>query len=129
LKLTIEQTASMIFWNDKGSFTGAELPIEAQFSSVYAIFPTDLDGDGKKELLLGGNLFTAKPQTGIYAASNGLFLKALPDRMFRSLTPSESGFYVKGQIRDIKSIRTKNGKELILVARNNDKIKVFERNH
>lgn len=128
IKLTVEQTASMVFWNNKGTFEGVELPLEAQLSSVYAILPTDVDQDGKRELLLGGNLFVAKPQTGIYAGSNGLVIKVMPDRTFKSLPPSESGFYVKGQIRDIKSIPVSNKRELILVARNNDKIKVFEKN-
>ncbi|MFS4418004.1 VCBS repeat-containing protein [Maribacter sp. 2307ULW6-5] len=127
IKLIVNQTASMVFWNNQGVFEGVTLPLEAQLSSIYAILPVDLNQDGYQELVLGGNLFTAKPQTGTYDGSCGLVLKVMADRTIKSLSPAQSGFYVKGQIRDIKSVSIGN-KELILVARNNDEIKVFEKN-
>lgn len=129
IKRIVNQTASTVFWNNQGIFKGVELPMEAQLSKVYAILPIDLDQDGQKELLLGGNLFTAKPQTGIYAGSNGVVLKVSTNRTFESIPPSKSGFYIEGQIRDIKSISISENDELILVARNNDKIKIFQKNH
>ena len=41
--------------------------------SVYAI-EDDFDADGDLDLVLGGNLYRAKPEVGIYDASHGLYL-------------------------------------------------------
>ena len=46
---------------------------------------------------------------------------------FKTLDYRESGFFIKGQIRDIKEISI-NKKKYILVALNNDEMKIFSRN-
>ena len=51
------------------NFAWSELPQEAQLSPVYAIESVDVDQDGDLDLFLGGNLFKAKPEVGIYDAS------------------------------------------------------------
>src|SRR5690606_10505754 len=64
-----------VFINDgTGHFTRGALPAEVQFSPVYAIETGDFNGDGNIDLLMGGNLFNAKPETGRYDASYGSFL-------------------------------------------------------
>ncbi len=116
---------SMVFWNNKGNFEMVALPIEAQLTSNYAIFLDDMDADGLIDILLGGNLFRIKPQLGIQAGNYGMFLKGGKNRRFEPLSYSESGFYVSGEIRDIKLLESPNDKKSILVARNNDGPKVF----
>ena len=81
-----------------------ELPIEAQFSIVYATYSEDLDHDHLKEIILGGNQYRTKPETGRYDASYGLVIKQLPNHQFKSLSSEDSGVKIKGEIRDIKPI-------------------------
>ena len=69
--------SSMAINNGNGSLTLRPLPVEAQFSPVYAISIDDYDDDGIKDILLAGNLFNAKPETGRYDASYGTFLKGV----------------------------------------------------
>ncbi|MCR9226274.1 MAG: VCBS repeat-containing protein [Flavobacteriaceae bacterium] len=125
LRLDVLSTASAIFWNENGHFEKQELPYEAQLGPVYAIETEDLDGDGNNEIILGGNLFKAKPQIGIYSGLQGVVLKYLGDKKFESISATNSGFFVRGEIRDIKRIEL-DGKKSLLVSRNNDTIKLFK---
>ena len=102
------------------NFTLKELPQEAQLSPVYAIESADVDGDGDQDLFLGGNLFKAKPEVGIYDASYGTYLENTGDGNFRSFKDGK-GFSVKGEVRDIKAID-----KTLMVFRNNDSIATFK---
>jgi hypothetical protein len=109
----------------KGSFRLIPLPVEAQFSPVYAIITGDFDHDGIYDIVLGGNQYKAKPQTGIYDASYGLFLKGITGDSWHSVLPAVSGFFTKGEMRDMKIIKI-NGHQIIAVARNNDNLQLFK---
>jgi hypothetical protein len=104
-----------------GSFSLAPLPAEAQFSPVYAINADDFNKDGICDIVLGGNQYRAKPQTGIYAGSFGLLLQGNNEGEWHPVTPEESGFFVRGEIRDLKLLNI-NGNRIIAVARNNDNL-------
>ena len=84
----------------------------------------DIDRDGKMDLLLAGNFFQAKPELGINAASYGLLFKGEGKGKFRPLHSAQSGFLVKGAVRDLKSLRSGNRK-VLLVAKNDDWMEMF----
>ncbi|HLF35392.1 MAG TPA: VCBS repeat-containing protein [Cyclobacteriaceae bacterium] len=127
-KMNAVNFATSIMVNDgSGKFTLRELPAEAQFSPVYAILIRDFDGDGFTDILLGGNQYNSKPEAGIYDGSYGITLMGDGKGNFKTLSYDESGFFVKGQIRDIREISLGN-RTLILVAVNNGELKVFEAN-
>ena len=109
----------------QGSFHLTPLPVEAQFSPVYAINADDFDHDGICDILIGGNQYRAKPQTGIYDASYGLFLKGTYGGTWKSVSQKESGFFTKGEIRDLKILNIK-GSRVIAVARNNDYLQFYK---
>jgi hypothetical protein len=100
-------------------FTVLPLPIRAQFSPVYGILVKDFDGDGKADILLGGNFFQSKPEVGIYDASYGLLLKGDGNGNFKPIDARESGISIKGQIKDIIELKA-GGKQLFVAARNNE---------
>jgi hypothetical protein len=108
----------------KGSFTKRELPMEAQFFPVYAMLVDDFTRDGNLDILLGGNLNRAKPETGIYAAGYGLLLTGNKNGDFRASAASESGLAITGEIRKFAKISIKN-KPAVLVAKNNDKVQIL----
>ena len=109
----------------KGTFNLICLPIEAQFSPVYAIAADDFDHDGICDIIIGGNQHLAKPQTGIYDAGYGLFLRGTPNGIFKTITPLQSGFFTKGEIRDL-TILNLNEERIIIVARNNDNLQFYK---
>ena len=108
-----------------GSFKITPLPVEAQFSPVYAIETDDFNKDGICDILIGGNQYRAKPETGIYDASYGLLLEGENDGTFHSVPFPGSGFFAKGEIRDLKLIKINNNR-IIAVARNNDNLQFYK---
>ena len=120
-----ETFATTFVRNDGGgNFTLLPLPREAQLAPVFAILPHDVDGDGNMDLLLGGNLDAVKLDIGAMHAGYGLVLRGDGRGTFTPVAPTESGFLVPGQMRDIQRVRTRSG-DLIVVTRNNDRPLLF----
>jgi hypothetical protein len=124
LKAAYMQSCVMLN-NGKGAFKLEPLPMEAQFSPVYAIMAGDFDRDGICDIIVGGNQLRAKPQTGIYDASYGLFMKGLPGKKWQAVAALSSGISVKGEIRDLKILKIK-GESILTVARNNDNFQFYK---
>jgi hypothetical protein len=84
----------------------------------------DFDGDNKLDILIGGNLSRAKPETGTYEGGYGLLLKGDGTGNFESLPANISGISVVGDIRGLS--RIKNGNNIsILIAKSNDGLEVL----
>ena len=111
--------------NGDGTFTLGPLPIEAQFAPIYASVAGDFDGDGKTDLIVGGNLYGVMPTIGRYDASYGLLLAGDGRGGFTAVDMARSGLVIEGQVRDIRVLRGAAGQRLIVVARNNDGVVVF----
>ena len=128
LKLEAYNLATSILINDgKGKFEMRQLPMEAQFSPMYGICTGDFNGDGNQDVLMGGNFYRVKPEVGRYDASYGVFLKGDGKGNFTYIKPKESGFFVDGEVRDVKKIVI--GKSnYVIVARNNDTPLLFKTN-
>jgi hypothetical protein len=122
LILEANQLTSTVFINNNGSFKPVDLPIEAQFSPIYAIMIDDLNDDGYQDLILGGNQYLVKPQFGRFDASKGLVILGSKEGF-----KSENALFldINGQIRDIQSIFVGNRK-LILFAINDGPIEIYE---
>jgi len=116
---------SMARNNGDGSFTLTALPREAQLAPVYGILATDVDGDGRADLVMGGNFDGFQPEIGRMGSSAGLVLHADGHGHFTPMPAAATGFRVPGQTRDIQRVRTANG-DIIVVTRNNDAPLVFK---
>jgi hypothetical protein len=125
LKLEANTLASSVLINQGGRFELKELPVEAQFSPIYAICIEDIDLDNKKDLIIGGNLYKVKPEAGRYDASEGLFLKGKGDATFSSVPNRYSGIDIDGQVRDLRMIHTANGRFMI-VNRNDESVLIYK---
>ncbi len=116
---------SVAFNNGDGSFDLRPLPTEAQFAPIYAVLPGDFDGDGHTDVVVAGNFLGAPPIRGRYDASFGLLL--LGDGT-GDLTPVDleaSNLVIVGEVRDLKLLRHADGGHLIVVARNNDTLRML----
>ena len=89
-----------------------------QFSSVNAILPTDVNNDGKPDLVMGGNRFALLPQFCRLDASFGHVLLNNGNRSYTYLSSKESGVNLPGEIRDIVPLRLQD-KSCLLFLQNN----------
>jgi hypothetical protein len=126
VKLNAKYLESCVMINNgHGSFLITPLPPEAQFSPVYGIAAEDFDNDGICDIIIGGNQYKAKPETGIYDASYGLLLKGDKNGTWKPVSSLESGIFTKGEIRDLKILNI-NGSQVIAVARNNNNLQFYK---
>ena len=127
IELTCEETRSCWIENKgKGQFEMHPLPIEAQIAPINAIVCTDADSDGLADILLAGNEYGAEVATGRYDATYGLLLKGKGKGGFASVGFGQSGFIVDGDVKDMKLITTGKGEKLLIIAVNNDTVKVMK---
>ncbi len=93
-----------------GTFAVQPLPLYVQLSSVNAICASDINNDGKPDLLLGGNLFTFPPQFGRLDASYGHVLLNNGKGVFNYVETKKAGINTKGEVKDIKEVVNKSGR-------------------
>jgi enediyne biosynthesis protein E4 len=111
--------------NGNGTFTMEQLPVEAQFAPIYAALAGDFDGDGRIDLLLGGNFSGVPPVLGRYDASYGLMLKGDAAGHLTPVDMTSSKLVIEGEVRHMAALRGAKGERLIVVARNNDKLEIL----
>jgi len=111
-----------VFINDANQqFLKTSLPIEAQFSPVYSIAVSDVDGDDILDIILGGNLEKTRVRTGKYTGSNGFVFIGSTSGTYHYLNQNNSGLNVSGDVRKI--IVDGN---CILFGRNNSDVMIYE---
>jgi hypothetical protein len=120
--LTCEELASFVWLNGLDSIV--KLPWEAQLSPVYAMASQDITGDGEPELIIGGNQKRVKPELGGYNASYGTVLQ-VKDNILTTIPHQRSGFWVRGELRELLQMEI-GGVPCIIAVRNNEDIEIFE---
>jgi hypothetical protein len=108
-----------------GKFIIKPLPMMVQGSSVNAAHCSDINYDGYPDLILGGNDFGFLPQFGRLDGSFGHILVNDGKGNFKWLGPEQSGIELRGQIRDIVRISSKNS-SYVLILQNDDYPALYE---
>lgn len=80
------------------------LPIQAQYSPIYAIEVLDANKDGHPDLLLCGNNSHFKLRLGKFDANYGVLLTGDGKGHFQYVPQLQSGFQIQGDVRSILSI-------------------------
>ncbi|MEO7962307.1 MAG: FG-GAP-like repeat-containing protein, partial [Gemmatimonadaceae bacterium] len=112
--------ASTVAMGTGKGFTLRALPAEAQFFPVRDVLARDFDGDGKVDLLIGGNFYGVTPIYGRYDAGYSLFLRGAGDGTFTPIDMTRSGISIDGEVRKLRTVRWGQGALSVAVARNND---------
>lgn len=90
-------------------FVFAPFPNLAQMSPVFGMSVSDLDADGKVDLLLAQNFYSPQRETGRMSGGLGVLLKGNEQGGFTALWPAESGVVIP-----------EDGKSLVLANYNGD---------
>ena len=120
---------TVLLQNESGkSFTKKDLPVEAQYAPVYAMYATDINDDGNTDLILAGNNSFTRIKFGNYRANHGIALLGDGKNNFIYMPQYKTGFNVRGNVRSIETINTKNNSSYILFGLNNDTLQVYKTN-
>lgn len=129
IQKTVNIQESVIAINKgNGKFEIKALPKEVQFSCVNSISAMDVNKDGILDLILGGNQYEFKPQFSRLDANYGSVLLGNRKGNFSWLTYSQSGFFINGEVKQVKIIKDKNKKVSIIAVVNDNTPKIFRRN-
>lgn len=117
---TFNYSSSIIAWNEGGGkFTVNKLPLMTQLSCVNAINCSDVNMDGKPDLVLGGNQFAFLPQFSQLDASFGHILINKGNKQFDWLGADKTGLEIRGEVKDILELSI-NKTPHLLFLQNND---------
>ena len=119
-KLEINYLHTTWFENVNGNFLVKSLPIQSDFSPIYAISANDFNGDGNIDLLLCGNIENVRIRIGKIDANYGVLLLGDGKGNFKYANQLESGLSLKGNVRDILTLDHINGNHLLLIGVNNN---------
>ena len=113
LKAEIMQTVYLENLGSKG-FALRTLPIEAQYAPVYGIITTDINHDGKKDILLAGNNTWTRIKYGRYAANHGVVLLGDGKGGFTYAPQYKSGLNIRGNVKSMKEIKSQNSQNILV---------------
>jgi hypothetical protein len=119
LHYQVKSFASIYLENTKKGFQKHTLPNEAQFSPINQILVKDFNNDGNLDIVTAGNLYASEVETPRADAGYGLFSIGNGKGNFTPLPASHSGFFTRGDVKDLAYI-TVGKTPYIIAAKNND---------
>jgi len=121
--LTVNCFSSGVFYNKGGGkFAFKPFPSTAQMAPLFGFATLETPFRG---ILAGGNFYGVLPFEGRYDADYGDVLSVDKDGNFTQESPVTAGFLLRGEVRDIKAIKTAKG-TIYAVAVNNNGLKFFK---
>ncbi len=115
-----------VYLENKGTrFEVRDLPIQAQFSPVYAIASFDVDKDGDKDVVMGGNETYVRARLGKTDANRGFVFLNDGKGRFTYVPQSLSGLNLSGDVRQLLFISSK-GQTRLLVGETGRAIKSYD---
>lgn len=119
-------SASVIAFNEgNGQFSIQELPSPVQLSCVCGIQCADVNGDGHTDLIMAGNNYEFKPQFSRLDASYGHVLLGDGKGDFNWQNFSQSGLFIKDEVKHLGRFKDKNGDSYFIAAINDNQPKVY----
>jgi len=127
LEWRANELRSSVIWNDGiGKVNMAPLPWQAQLTSQFTTAIGDVNGDGRPDLWLGGNVTETAPQVGRMDAGRGTLLLNAGDRKWTYADNAQAGVSIPGNVRDAQYIDLADGKKALLVGVNNEVLRTYQ---
>lgn len=127
IQLKAKLFESVLLTNDGGKFKISKLPAMAQFSTVQASLCTDVNKDGRPEIIVSGNFLNAEVETTRADAGVGCVM-VQENNTWRALSVRESGLFLPYDVKDMKMIKG-SGVNYLLVSSNNEALRLYTFNN
>lgn len=99
-ELRANELKTMLFVRNKDNkFVSKQLPVQAQFAPVFVIESADFNSDGFTDLLLCGNIHSARLRFGKTDANHGVVLLNNGKGEFTYVNQKQSGLNLNGDVR------------------------------
>jgi hypothetical protein len=108
-----------------GKFSMVPFENYVQMSNQNVILINDVDLDGSADLIMAGNFYPVEVEATRNDAGIGFWVRRDEYGRFVSIPSIKSGLFIEGDVKDMKMIKV-NGKEIILIAKNNDYMQAVE---
>ncbi len=121
----VNEFKSGVFINNSSTFDFHPFDNLSQLAPINEFVTVDIDNDGLKDIVAGGNLYESEIETGRADAGRGMLIKNLGEGKFKSVPIIESGINVRGNIKDIEYLPNSN---TLIFGRNNASLIKLELN-
>ncbi|SMD43899.1 Repeat domain-containing protein [Aquiflexum balticum DSM 16537] len=116
--LTADELRSVYLENKGGSFVVHSLPMQAQFTPIYAISVLDFDQDGKLDFILAGNQNSSRLRIGVMDSNFGQLFKGDGAGGFEFVSQKDSGLNFMGDVKSLQIMNVGNDKMLFIGVNN-----------
>ncbi|MGE5106338.1 MAG: VCBS repeat-containing protein [Sphingobacteriales bacterium] len=115
-------TFSTVYLENTGKgFVKKALPVQAQYSPVYAMCSMDVNKDGKTDLLLFGNNLYNRIRLTQYNANFGQLYLGDGKGNFAYVPQYQSGLSIKGDVRSVTVVN-----DAIIIGINNQSVQLYK---
>ena len=123
--LISERLGSAVFYGDgKGGFTMEELPAALQLAPIFSFEKIRNEGN-VNFYIAGGNFFDVIPYEGRYDAQ-ALAMFSVDRKNNISYRHDPQLLSLQGQVRGIRLIQNSSKENLLMIARNNERLKIYK---
>jgi hypothetical protein len=116
------QLKSCFIRNDSGRLSFIPLSNEFQVAPIFSIVDMDVDGDGKIDIVTGGNLTGTRSRTGQLSGNCGIIGINDGHGQFNPMKQANSGLALTGDVRHILELN-----EFLVIGVNNQKVSVYQK--
>ena len=125
VKMVKEPRSMIAINNGNGQFKTEPLPYQVQLSCVCGIVCTDLNKDGRDDLIMGGNNFEFRPQFSQLDANYGNVLINAGNLKFDWQDYGKSGFFIRDEVKHLSIFKDAAGKKYLVAAINKNKPRIY----
>ena len=125
LRYQVDTFASGWLEKTDSGFAWHTFPNAAQLSSINAMAPLGSDSVGYPQFVAAGNLYSSEVETPRNDAGYGLVLRYGSNGL-ASLPASQTGLYVRGEVKAVAPIQLADNQQAYLFAINNDSLRLLE---
>ena len=104
------------FLNDgRGNFTFTALPWEVQVAPAFGVVISDVNADGRADLVIAQNFSHAQVETQSLAGGLSIVILGKGNNQWEALPPSESGISIPADARSVEQVTLAKGQAPVLV--------------